>query len=618
MHKLVSRSDAVRRVMASREKSNSSFLLQTIPGGDESSKLLKEIQTKMKRKGGNTTAYAMVSPDRINNEIEFVKKAIHLWCRDNLCLKKQWEENKIEIDDSHELLDEFCFVAEESGIKLCLLIDKFHKVFWYMSNGLLGTMRNAEENKIVSFVTASEADYFKLYSMRAKKNPSFTSDYGQMHAKIILDKLNLEEAKIRWDMCILSEGYSKTFLQELFRIAFSESGGYPALFEKACCLVEDGLLSIDYYHDALRYELRPLFGKMIDHIRHIEGDSFIESLACLATQNNASDVRRVLQSPIFEVLTQLDDNKIRLNCSALGVAALAELNPDSKYGTPRFLYEKGFFEYCTTLQRLTSMDNILHLASKLMCEVYDAFPECKHFKTAVDWNKVIDLSNEGIDSCGTVFDSDDFLSWRELAASFRRSQRDSIVEITAYYQKLFDKELAELSDAVYLLAARYNAARVIQHPTQQSYSAFPLVEGIIKCYLAWIILKLGGKENTVQFVDPVEFNNWKPSHWTNKPPRKVKDLSSLNAAAACHLVAVLSFQKGAAVFSDYSDLQLTLDFMSEMRNPLAHNVVEVTSCEARVLLNHIERLWDKTLGRVYSLSILDIRMLLEPPTSFFC
>ncbi|MFW5498390.1 MULTISPECIES: hypothetical protein [unclassified Maridesulfovibrio] len=620
MVKFNTRKDLIDFIIEQKSKRfNSSFLIRTIPGADDGRSVLKKIIIGLKHRAFPNKLYSLISADSIEDELDLVEEAIRGWCLEDRALTMIWEREKKDgvPDKAVQLLQEFCSVASEEGFSLCLFIDKFHKIFTYMSKSLLGMMRNLDSDEVLTFINASDAGYAGLYRIRSTSEPSFTSDYGLAHSQHDLLPLSEEEACRLWEEYHKQSQCGSHETKVFFQIAYEESGGYPSPFKKSYNLyIGRQGLTPDRYAGILRSELSCLFVKMIKQAERYEGKVFIELLAAIAVKEfHQKHARQLISFDMAHLYTVHDGPEPSLLCNGLGVAAMLEV--DSRrldYGSVEKLYRSEYFDLCYEITANEPALDVLRLGSKLMKEVYGVSSHGRLFKPSVDWCLVAKIAEEASAKCENPEKAVDFINWLVLANSFKKYSINSPKDTSDFFCSLKDKSQAEIIDAVYLLGARYCAAKSVDHPTQAAYLALPLLEGIVVCSLALYVEQLGGEANALNCISEQMIQCWKLPSWKDK--KVTKSIDKLGASKLCFILAMLSDFVHDPVFNDVQDLHKTIEFFGDTRNPLAHNVIEVEMDTAIAIMDTVEHLWERSIEKKLAISTSQIVVMFNPPSSF--
>src|SRR5712691_2541050 len=237
---LLTREEIIQRVVRGLNRPNfPSFLLEVPPGCDYPD-IIVEIYQEFSRNRPERTLCTQITVDQFPNEQALIDALIRLWIDKNQELGERWKEELEFVEDSAvpQRLTSFANCAASFRLRLVAFFKRFHRVFRSMSSELLAAMRDLEHGGYLACVNASPLPYDELYLRRAREDPTFTSDYGQVHVRLTVGLHNRDSALEIWRERVGLPADDRRSLA-YFATAYEESGGLPAAFELAAKAITD-------------------------------------------------------------------------------------------------------------------------------------------------------------------------------------------------------------------------------------------------------------------------------------------------------------------------------------------------------------------------------------------
>ena len=598
------------------------FLIEVPPGCEQQPEILQEIYQAFHRSLPPKTLCAWITVDRFEDETAVVKEMIYQWTRNDREIKEAWEEELAYIGDDiiGSRLMHFSDCSRRLKRNLFAFFSRFDKVFRYMSGSLLSEMRDLEQNaRLLCSVNVSKLPYDELYRIRAKKQPGFTSDYGQAHVHVTIGRLQREEAMKIW---LRETGMESTNrLQQLyFETAFRESGGFSeALIKASGTIINPDNLEMDIRkYKAHLNEILPLaFERLIRQLEECDETAVIKALAHLHLGSHESTDLRILQSHRWRNLfLETGSNPPILSCDALGRKAVDRCSSlkFTKLLLPKELYTQGHYAACRKiLSSKQDSNKTLHLAANMMEEIYGDSPRNLYFRPGIQWRRVHELATTASNECIDNLSRSEFKAWKKIAEVRISWPSENRNDIEKHLDKLrgMGKQAAE--QAAIHLGIRLLAVQQDKNTITAAYTAIPLIEEILRCYLV-IVLDIPNRGSAFDEIQDESIATWWfPNRTWVKPLRE----RPLNAADIATAVAIVSERRKRSVFNDASDLHRLLTTLDTARNALGHHVITPNHKILNHLTSYAKSLLENMLRHVgSSLSLRAISDMVRPPTIF--
>lgn len=568
--------EAVERVLIGlQQKRPHCFLLEVPPGCEEMPDVIARIQEVLLRERDHSVLCAMVTADAVRNEEEFVECLIRGWLESDPSLQRVWgneEEGASELPVPQRLKAFFNACVAGTDHWRLALIRRFDRIFRRMSGELLAAMRDLEHELQLITINTSPLPYGELYRRRAREEPGFTSDYGQVHVRLTLGPLPHEVAERRW-----KEEYGLPMHDRLgrayFEIAYELSGGLPAVFAKAAGHASNlGELNPDItvYRAELTERLPEAFERLLRYEEDQAGLRLADALAKMQLGTASLSDRRFVASHPWHFLL-VHDRESRPRSEALGRKALEILRMSrrDKSVDPTNLYHEGQYLACCAAIAQVGFpnDQVLCFAAKMMAEVFGDGPISLYFSPTVKWNRMKLLAREAASRCQDTMSRKEFDRWERIAAAHEAKSplKRAPARIEAGNQN--EANVCELENAGIYLGARLIAVTRDKNPVTAAYVAIPLAEDILRHYVS-LVLMLPTEGAAFESLDRGSIDAWWKQPKPFKPPDKSERLSGAHLAV---LAGVVSGQRGKPLFYDAVDLSRFLSILDE-RNISAHYV----------------------------------------------
>jgi len=598
------------------------FLIEIPPGCEQQPEFLQEIYQGYQRQLPQEALCAWITVDRFQDETGVIKELIYQWTRYDRELKAAWKEELAYLGNNNygSRLMHFADCARKLKRKLFAFFSHFDKVFRYMSGSLLSEMRDLEQNsRLLCCVNVSKLPYEELYRIRAKEQPGFTSDYGQTHVHVTLGLLQREEAMKIW---IRETGLENNDRLErnYFETAFQESGGFSeALIKASGSIINPNSLEKDIRkYKAHLYEILPIaFERLIRQIEECGETAVIKALAHMHLGSHESTDLRILQSHRWrDIFLETGSDPPILSCDALGRKAVDRCSSLKfmKLILPTELYKQGHYAACREILSSTQDSNkILQLAADMMEEVYGDSPQNLYFRPGIQWRRIHELATTASRECIDNLARSEFEAWKEIAEVRISWPSESRNDIEKHLDKLrgIGKQAAE--QAAIHLGIRLLAVQQDKNTITASYTAIPLIEEMLRCYLV-IVLDLPNRGSAFDEIhDESIVTWWFPNRTWEKPFRE----KPMNAADIATAVAIVSERRKQPLFNDASDLHRLLTVLETSRNALGHHVITPNYQILSHLTSHAKVILENMLRHVgSSLSLRAISDMVRPPTRF--
>jgi hypothetical protein len=471
---------------------------------------------------------------------------------------------------------------------LFVVFSHFDRIFKYMSGTLLARMRDLEQNaKLLSCVNISPSPYEELYQIRAKREPGFTSDYGQVHVQLTQGRLQREEAGEIWQR---ETGLSldQRLAAQYFGIAYAESGGFPDAFLRATKeILQPNELDKDIrnYKSILQKCLPACFERLLRHLEdNGEGRITTALMRLFLGCPNDADLITLKEHRWTRLFLDPVSPQPLLSCDALGRKAL-EMSQGlrAKQLSPEELYNQGQFASCLALLRTRkSPHKILPLAAEMMDEVYKNSPQDLYFQQDINWKKVRRLAHSAADGCPNQISRNEFENWARVATIYLEWPSETRHDIEKHLEKLRNSGRPAVEEACIRLGIRLLAIQRDRNLITAAYASIPLVEDLLRHYL---VLVLGLPQSGAAY-DGIEEENI--TTWWPRRDTFIRPASSdrLNATAIGVLAALESAQRNQRLFDQPEDLHKTLTDLENARNPLGHHVLTPSQKVVTALLTH--------------------------------
>ncbi len=604
------------------QKVHRSFLIEVPPGCEQQPEILQEIYLEFQRRLPSQCLCASITVDRFENETGLVKEAIYQWTRKDREINAAWKEDLDFMGDglSGSRLMHFADCARRLKRKLFVFFSHFDKIFRYMSGGLLSEMRDLEQNdRLLCCVNVSKLPYEELYRIRTKEQPGFTSDYGQTHVHFTIGRLQREEAQKIW--------FQETGLESInrlegqyFETAFQESGGFSEAFIKASGIIinPDSLdKDIRKYRAYLNEILPNAFERLVRQIEDCEEIPVIKAIAHMHLGSYQSTDLRILQNHRWRdlFLTTASDPP-RLSCNALGRKAVNRCSnlKITRHISPTQLYKQGHYAACSELLSLAKDSNkVLQIANEMMQEIYGDSPQDLYFRPSIQWQRVYNLAKAASKECVDDISISEFDNWKgiaEVRMCWPSERRD---DIQKHLDKLRGMGRQAAEQAAIHLGIRLLAVEQDKNPITAAYTAIPLIEEILRCYLV-IVLNLPILGSAFDGIPDEKITKWWfPDKSWQKPLREVP----LSAAELATIVAIISADRKQPLFNDSSELHRIIGILENTRNALGHHVLTPNKKILIQLTTHAKSILKNMLKNVgSSLSLRTISDMVRSPTRF--
>lgn len=565
---------------------------------------------------------ARISVDFFKDETVLVESLIQAWCNHDREMKDVWNEELAYLEDdlagTHLLA--FAECARKLERKLFAVFSHFDRVFRFMSGSLLARMRDLEQNsKLLSCVNVSTLPYEELYRIRARTEPGFTSDYGQVHVQMALGRLHLKEAEEIWreeTTLTLDDRLERQY----FEIAYEESGGFPNAFLIAAGELHPESLNSDVrdFRSVLKKALPGCFDRILRHLDESGETRIIDAIARVSLgAQTRSDLDALHEHRWSRLFVDQEARPLALSCDALGRKAVEMTNnlPANQRLSPRELYCQGRFGACLNLlkSRKSQADEILPLAAEMMYEVYGGSPNDLYFGPDINWRKVARLGAIAANNCPNQEVRIDFENWIRVAEVHIEWPSENRGTLEKHLDSLRNAGKLAVEKAIIRLGIRLLAIQRDRNAVTAAYTAVPLVEELLRHYVV-LVLNLPQLGSVFNGIDDESIMVWWPRIESFIRPGPDVRLNATSLAVAAALVSALRNQ---ALFETPQDLHRMLTDLENARNPLGHHVLTPTDRLVGTLVSHAKFILNKMRSHADSPISLDVvSEMVSPPRRF--
>ncbi len=138
----------VANVTSGLGKSRRPCFLLEVPPGCKELHLLSACQRAFAKHAPEDVAHAKVDIDLANNESELIEELINQWTACHVELREVWGGRPMRNrGPDHMRLMHFGATAKRAGVYLVVFIQRFDKVFRWLSSQFLAAMRNLEHER---------------------------------------------------------------------------------------------------------------------------------------------------------------------------------------------------------------------------------------------------------------------------------------------------------------------------------------------------------------------------------------------------------------------------------------------------------------------------------------
>jgi hypothetical protein len=483
-----------------------------------------------------------------------------------------------------------------------LIIRRFDKLFMNMSSALLAVLRDLEHTGRLTAINTSVLSYNELYRRRARRDPTFVSDYGQSHTSLMLGPLDDDEAQKEWSESV-DRSIEPSLERAYYSVALDASGRVPTLLSKAAAYV-DAMKGSDLrsYQRLLDKELAPGFCRLLRYDDDDDSGSpaLAESIAHIHWRMaSTSDVDLVSGHRWGELLLMDLDGERTLVSHALGACAVDLLRHTTKHVSAEVLYQRGEYRACVD-QLGDSADatrSPLAIAAHMLSLAFSDATAPLYFVADLDWGRVETYADEGARACSDPAAVDEFRQWERVARAMKRHNGDSRI--------VLEHDLVRIGLRVLAVRADRNAVAA-------AYSAIPLVEDALRTYVVRIH-DASSTGSAFADVSDKEIARW----WNRAGFTRPSAASALNGASLVVLAAVLSDRSAMPLFADAADAMLLVKRLDQLRNVLGHRVHTPDWTYSRELADRAERILDSTAEQGGAdLSVRRLSIYVAPPQAF--
>lgn len=611
-----------RVTTALRQKRPPCFLLEIPPGCEDMPDVIGRVQNIFFKTPELADLCAQITADIVRNDDELVELLIREWLGKDATMGSLWYEQKDTVSDlpaPQRLKAFFNICMIEKGRSRIALVRRFDRIFYRMSSELLAVMRDLEHGILLITINASPLPYGDLYRRRARKEPGFTSDYGQAHVRLTVGPLPHDVAEQRW-----KDEYNLPLGERLdrayFEVAFDLSGGLPTVFEKAAAYARNlGVYDQDIrkYKTELAEHLPEAFERLLRYDEE-EGLRLAEAVARMHLGTASLLDKQILSDYHWHfLLIENEGGEFRLRSEALGRKALQILRSSGTRGSgvqPTLLYEHGQYLACRAMieQSGPPPNRLLFCAVQMLAEAFGDAPGCLYFSPKVRWGQIKNSAIEAASMCHDELSRAEFDHWRRIAESHETQFQvngDDIKKKMNIQEKM---DLQELENAAIRLGIRVLAVAHDRNSVTAAYTAIPLIEDVLRHYVC-LVLKLS--TTGLEFVD---IESWKIDTWWKEPktfkfPEKIERLSGTYLTV---LAAVKSTEKGTPLFGCPEDMAKLLRLLDE-RNFPAHYILTPNEQMSKGLITEATILLNKMCSHGgSSITVKELETWVRPPMRF--
>ena len=611
-----------RVTTALRQKRPPCFLLEIPPGCEDTPDVIGRVQNIFFKAPELAVLCAQITADIVRNDDELVELLIREWLGKDASMGSLWYEEKETVRDlpAPQRLKAFfniCMIDKERS--RIALVRRFDRIFYRMSSELLAVMRDLEHGMLLITVNASPLPYGDLYRRRARKEPGFTSDYGQAHVRLTVGPLPHDVAEQRW-----KDEYNLPLGERLdrayFEVAFDLSGGLPTVFEKAAAYARNlGVFDPDIrkYKTELAEHLPEAFERLLRYDEDV-GVRLVEAVARMYLGTASPLDKQILSDHQWHfLLIENEGGEFRLRSEALGRKALQILRSSGTRGPgvqPTLLYEHGQYLACRAMmeQGGPPTNRVLFCAVQILAEAFGDAPGCLYFSPRVRWGQIKKFAVEAATICEDEISRAEFDHWRRIAESHETQVQVSDNDIKKKMNIQEKMDLQELENAAIRLGIRVLAVASDRNSVTAAYTAIPLIEDVLRHYVC-LVLKLSTRGS--EFVD---IDSWKIDTWWKEPetfkfPGKTERLGGVYLAI---LAAVKSTEKGMPLFDSPDDMARLFKILDE-RNFPAHYIVTPHEQMSKALIAQAIMLLNRMCSHGgSSITVKELETWVRPPMRF--
>ncbi|MCP4523803.1 MAG: hypothetical protein GY828_06330 [Candidatus Gracilibacteria bacterium] len=578
--------DEAQRIVDNFVYKNISLLLVQ-PSGCEIDELIKKIKKDLKVLKTDNQLLAIVNSQTIKTEDELVDLLIKNFKKGNKNVGELYLEYLDELIEDYgeeskapakDRLKAFCEFLYDEDYTFLLVIQKFQKLFYdmNMSSEFLATLRGLEQDSIVSTLNISSLPYDKLFEIRAQKETSFTSDYGNIHISISIYNYNHEQSEELWMHRISSElGDTDSTYNYHFQICYLLTGGYPIALESAISIFVSNKKFTDplLYEKELLQKLPGLYKRLFTLDDKSKLDlKLAKSLSkCFLGNDTAEDLKVIIRHPFVSVLNVLnEENKIKI-CRCLGICATnIIMNEKEGFNDPLELYHNKYYYGVIEASSIyvDVVEEKLLLLSEIMYSIFGKSPTTYSFSEA-NWGQVENKIKLALSKFNNDKTNQELNTWLKIVNAYNDWKN---VELKQDNIELHIHDLTKKYDGVDL-AILYLGTRILlikNSPTLFSvHLAIPVIEDLLRYYVN-IILNKPANGSAFIGVNNESFQKW----WHRKtkfeiPAPEQKRLSSIELII---LTAALSEIHGSNVFSSSNEIAKIVSIIDSIRNTHGHYV----------------------------------------------
>ncbi len=148
--------------------------------------------------------------------------------------------------------------------------------------------------------------------------------------------------------------------------------------------------------------------------------------------------------------------------------------------------------------------------------------------------------------------------------------------------------------------------------TQAAYSSVPLLESLIRYYVA-LVLELPLDSSAFHSVSDEDIETW----WDRGRFRRPSGSDPLNMVHMAVLAAIQSVNRGHALFTQKSELDSLVSTQGNIREPLGHFLLNPTRKDVDIIIKEARKLFQKfCIHSRIGLSLDQIEMMIRAPDSF--
>ncbi|MGH8070784.1 MAG: hypothetical protein ACRERE_37225 [Candidatus Entotheonellia bacterium] len=618
----LTREEIVQRVVRGLKRPNFPSFLLEVPPGCNYPDIIIEVYQEFSKNRPEKTLCAQMTIDQFPNEQALVDDLIRQWINRDGELNERWKEELDFAEDSAvpQRLIRFANFIASLRLRLVAFFKRFDHVFRSMSSELLAAMRDLEHASRLACVNASPLSYEELYLRRAREDPTFTSDYGQVHNRLSVGLHSRDSAlkiwRERFDLPV-DDRISLAY----FETAYKESGGLPAAFELAANAITDPTSldpDIRFYRSELAKILPNAFTHLLRYDEKDRSNKLVEAIARIHVGTEyTTDYGLIKNHRWGSLFLYESEGDTHLSCDALGRMALAMIRSQraaSRVG-PETLYEQGEYLACCQALKQSGVPSIpvLAKAAEMLAEVFEDSPRNLYFGPNVRWKRVKALAEEAAKLCSDEASRKEFEAWYRIAEVHSTLPKPDRAQIEDYLKKQQVAGVRGVEEAAIYLGVRMLAVARDPNTLTAAHTAIPLLEDILRHYIV-LVLNLPLNGSAFANVDEVSIAQW----WVNKTPFKRPDpLERLGGTQLAVLAATISAQRNTPFFDSQSDLNLILSDQDTIRNLLGHYATTPREDMSKRLIQSAKALLERMCKHGgCSITLNEIERQVEPPRSF--